>query len=85
MDIPTNLPTDKIFQWCSALAYARIVLQHRVARDVDMGLSAKYEESCALRLEEMEDFLTVTWDNHVTALELRCAEIRIAQEAATNG
>lgn len=85
MDIPANLPSDKIFTWCSALAYARIVLQHRVARDVDMGLSTKYEEISALRLEEMEDFLTVTWDNHVTALELRCAQLRVSEEEVNNG
>ena len=74
MDIQANLSTDNLFQWSSAVNYARIVLQQQIAKSKKLDLSCNYDERTLETLTDLAVFLQTTWDGHIADLESKIKE-----------
>lgn len=73
MAIPTELPHEKINQWYFAIGWARQVMIHQIQRVQALGLSTTYDERHLEQLEDMEQFLQMSWDTWLDNIQKECA------------
>jgi hypothetical protein len=78
MDIPANLPQEKLPEWAYAVHYAQLVLQQQIARGKTLGLTCDYDELTITRLAELEQQLNLSWSQHMTDLEHRAVQVQVA-------
>lgn len=80
MDIPTNLPSDKLHDWAYAVHYAQLVLQQQIAKLQKIGLTCEYDELTISRLQELEQHMGAAWGDHMAHLDARAAQARVSYE-----
>jgi len=80
MDIPTNLPSDKLHDWAYAVHYSQLVLQQQITKLEALGLACNYDRLTVTRLQELEKNLGDAWSAHMTELDQRASQARLTLE-----
>lgn len=73
MAIRTELPPEKLSPWYFAIGWARQVMIHQMQRAQAIGLSTAYDERHLAQLDDMEQFLKMSWDVWMDSIEKDCA------------
>lgn len=73
MAIPTELPPEKLSHWYFAIGWARQVMIQNIERVQALGLATTYDERHLEQLEDMEQFLKMSWDVWMDSIEKECA------------
>lgn len=60
--VNVKLDRSKLCHWYFAIGWARIRVQQRVDEAKGYGWATNYEEAQLQRIEEMEQFIKMTWD-----------------------
>jgi hypothetical protein len=64
----TSLPNDKLTPWHGAVRWAQFCIQDRIYRGEQLGYSSDYDSYQLQVLEEMEQFLKMSWDVYMEGL-----------------
>lgn len=77
MDIHTRLPFDALSPWYFAVRWARMSLQQKLDDYKSQGWewTTDYDLQVLERLESLESFLQVTWDDTVSDFGQTSAEV----------
>ena len=62
MAINTNLPTDRLSTWYFAVRWGKYHIEQSIERSKESGFNPTYDEHQLKHLEELEQFLKMTWD-----------------------
>lgn len=73
MTTHANLPVEKLSPWYFAIGWARQIMIQNIERVQALGLSTTYDENHLKQLDDMEQFLKMSWDTWMTDLENNCA------------
>ena len=65
----TSLPNYNLNPWYAATRWACFVIQDRIAAGERLGYTTAYDEYQLKQLEEMEQFLKMSWDVYMQELE----------------
>lgn len=63
MAIHTNLPTDRLSTWYFAVRWGKYHVEQSIERAKEAGFSSSYDEHQLAHLEDLEQFLKMTWDD----------------------
>lgn len=76
----TSLPNDKLSAWYFSVRWAIGALQDRIQKHRDYGWSTTYDEHQLDRLEDLEQYLKMSWDTWMEELkeDLTTASIGVA-------
>lgn len=61
---------DKLSTWYFSVSWARIHLEQKIQQFQDWGFSTSYDEIQLERLLDLEQFLKMTWDERMDALQI---------------
>lgn len=64
----TSLPNVNLIPWSAATRWAIIVIQERIAAGERHGYSTDYDQYQLKELEDMEQFLKMSWDVYMEDL-----------------
>ena len=72
MHDPTTVKFDrsKLRPWYFSVSWARIQLEQKIQQFQDWGFSTSYDETQLERLLDLEQFLKMTWDERMDALQI---------------
>jgi hypothetical protein len=73
MAIRTDIPNEKLSPWYFAIGWARQTVIQEIKRAQALGLSTAYDERHLVQLDDMEQFLKMSWDVWMDDLEENCA------------
>lgn len=62
MAIITNLPTDKLSSWYFATRWGKYHVEQSIHRAAQAGLDTTYDQMQLQQLEDLEQFLKMSWD-----------------------
>lgn len=82
MDTHTNLPTSKLSSWYFAVRWGTYHIEQSISRQEEAGLSADYDKFQLEHLQDLEQFLKMTWD---TMMEELCGEPLQTVEEVSHG
>lgn len=68
-----DLPVEKLTPWYFAIGWAKQVMIYSIERTKAHGMSTEYDERHLRQLEDMEQFLQMSWDVWMDDLEKNCA------------
>lgn len=68
MAIQTNLPTDRLSTWYFAVRWGRYHIEQSIQRAKEAGFDPAYDEHQLQQLEDLEQFLKMTWDEWMDEL-----------------
>lgn len=69
----TPIPNEKLSGWYFMLEHCRYVLQDRIETAERMGWGTDYDRAHLERLEDLEQFVKMSWDTYMDSL-LDCAK-----------
>lgn len=72
-----DLPVEKLTPWYFAVGWAKQVMIQNIVRVKALGMSTEYDERHLEQLEDMEQFLKMSWDVWMDELEKDCAHTRV--------
>lgn len=73
MAIRTDLPHEKLSHWYFAIGWARQIMIQYIENTRALGLTTTYDERHLEQLDDMEQFLKMSWDVWMDDLEQNCA------------
>lgn len=82
MDTHTNLPTEKLSSWYYAVRWGGYHIQQSIKTQQASGLSAEYDVYQLQQLEDLEQFLKMSWD---TMMDQLCGKPLQTVEEVTYG
>lgn len=68
MATTTKLPHEKLSEWYYAVTWGKYHVQQAIERSEQYGFDPSYERHQLERLEDLEQFLKMNWDNWMDSL-----------------
>jgi len=72
MDTHTSFPSEKLSLWYFSVRWAIYHVESSIARRVEQGFSTTYDEQQLVRLQDLEQFLKMSWDVWMDELATTC-------------
>jgi len=72
MDTHTSFPSEKLSPWYFSVRWAIYHVESSIARCVEHGLSTTYDEQQLVKLQDLEQFLKMSWDVWMDELATTC-------------
>lgn len=68
MATTTNLPNEKLSAWYYAVQWGKYHVEQSIERSRQMGFASSYDEHQLRHLEDLEQFLKMSWDQWMESL-----------------
>ena len=68
----TELANENLSPWYFAVRYSALVFQQRINDLEQLGLNCSYDRHSLQHLQELEQFLKMSWDTYMDSLEITC-------------
>ena len=65
----TQLANENLSPWYFAVRYSTLVFQQRINDLEQLGLNCSYDHHSLKQLQELEQFLKMSWDTYMDSLE----------------
>lgn len=65
----TQLANENLSPWYFAVRYSTLVFQQRINDLEKLGLNCSYDRHSLQQLQELEQFLKMSWDTYMDSLE----------------
>ena len=66
----TELANENLSPWYFAVRYSTLVFQQRINELEQLGLNCTYDHHNLKNLQELEQFLKMSWDIYMDSLEI---------------
>jgi len=66
----TELANENLSPWYFAVRYSTLVFQQRINELEQLGLNCTYDHHSLKNLQELEQFLKMSWDTYMDSLEI---------------
>ena len=66
----TQLATENLSPWYFAVRYSTLVFEQRINDLERLGLNCSYDRHSLKQLQELEQFLKMSWDTYMDSLEI---------------
>ena len=73
----TRIENTKLSPWYFAVNWAIITLQQKVALSEERGFDTAYDIRQLQQLEDLQQFLKMSWDQWLDAIEARQTDVEV--------
>ena len=73
----TRIENTKLSPWYFAVNWAVITLQQKVALSEERGFDTAYDIRQLQQLEDLQQFLKMSWDQWLDAIEARQTDVEV--------
>lgn len=76
MKTTLEFPTEKLTMWHYAVSWSKILLQQKIERMQENNIPCKYDQEQLERLEDLDMFLQMTWNEFMDSLCQTAQEVK---------
>jgi hypothetical protein len=79
MTTHTELSNEHLSPWYFAVRYSAMVFEQRINELEKLGLNCAYDRHNLKQLQEMEQFLKMSWDTWMDSMESNCNHMEVVK------